>query len=421
MPRDRRVHRPRFDSLDDRALLSGFTPAQIRTAYGLDAIAFDEGGRSVAGDGRGQTIAVVVAYHAPDLAADLDTFSRTFGLPEASLTQVNLAGAGAATDDAWAGEAALDVEWAHAIAPGADLIVVEARSDSAADMLAAVDVARHLPDVSVVSMSWGGPESEGLSALDAYFTTPSGHEGVTFVASSGDSGPARGAEWPASSPNVLAVGGTTLRVDAAGIASGESAWALSGGGLSRHSRRPGYQKGVQSTGKRSTPDVAFVGDPATGGFVYATPPSTGRGAWRVVGGTSLGAPAWAGIIAIVDQGLATLGRGSLDGPSQALPALYALPKSDFHAVRPARAAGGARATLSSTGLGTPVGDVLVSHLVQGVEAAPTIPIVSKPGRAGRGRPRPVDRRVAVAPAVRPDPMFMRSIHPPSPTLSPIQP
>src|SRR5207302_6196309 len=196
----------------------GFTPPQIRHAYGFDQIQYASGG--VASDGSGQTIAIIVAYDNPSLFTDLDAFSQQFGLPSANIRKINENGGTTLppTDPTpngrWAAEASLDVQWAHALAPQASLIVIEADSDSDADMIsAAVNTARKIPDVSVVSLSFGTPEFAGEVALDSSFTTPKGHQGVTFVASSGDAGVPP--EYPAASPNVLAVGGTTLTLDAA--------------------------------------------------------------------------------------------------------------------------------------------------------------------------------------------------------------
>src|SRR5262249_9533470 len=148
----------------------------------------------------------------------------------------------------------------------------------------------------------------------------------------GDNGSWSGAEWPAASPNVLAVGGTTLTLDGAGTIQLETPWIGSQGGYSRYEPEPGYQRSVQSTGVKSTPDVAFDAHPSSGVAVFATSPLTGVGSWQTVGGTSLGAPSWAAIVALVDQGRALAGKGSLDGSSQTLPALYALPAAGFHAV-----------------------------------------------------------------------------------------
>jgi subtilase family serine protease len=332
-------------------------------AYGLDAIAFNSGGQTVQGDGSGQTIAIVDAYHDPYVTTDLHIFDQTYNLPDPQLAVVNLAGAH--TNDGWAGEETLDVEWAHAIAPGAKLVVVEAKSTTRQDMMAAVDTARSLPGVSVVSMSWGMGEFSGMAGADRHFVTPAGHNGVTFTAASGDEGAAGGAEWPASSLDVLAVGGTTLLTDLGGNYQGEIAWSGSSGGFSHYEAEPSFQRSVQSSGRRNTPDVSFVADPFTGVAVYTTLPSVGLGSWSAVGGTSVGAPAWAAIIAIVDQGRATAGLGSLDGGSQTLPGLYRLPASDFHAV--------AAGSLVSTGLGSPNGAALVNDLAfSGATASTTV-------------------------------------------------
>ena len=194
----------------------------MRHAYGVDAVQFSANGQTIPGTGAGQTVAIVVASHNPNLSQELQTFDAAYGLSDPSLTQVNLAGG--STDDGWAQEEALDVEWAHAMAPGASIVAVEARSASIGDLLAAVNVARQMPGVSVVSMSWGGGEFRGQTGYDGYFTTPSGHNGVTFVTASGDSGAWSGAQWPASSTQVVAVGGTTLQTDSAGNSQSETAW-----------------------------------------------------------------------------------------------------------------------------------------------------------------------------------------------------
>jgi hypothetical protein len=327
----RRVVRPWMERLDDRCLLSGYNVAQVTHAYGLDAITFPSAsGQRIAGDGSGETIALIEAYNDPNLASDLHVFDQANGLPDPSLSVVNQAGT--KTNSVWASEEMMDVEWAHAIAPGASLLNVEARSDALGDLITAVDLARNTPNVAVISMSWGFNETASETAFDAHFQTPSGHQGITFVAASGDYGTADGPEYPSCSPRVLAVGGTTLSVDALGDYLGEFAWSDSGGGSSPFEPQPSYQGAVQSSSHRTTPDVAFLGDPNTGVAVYETPPRGGSGSWITVGGTSLGTPAWAAIIAIVDQGRALAGKGSLDGPTQTLPALYSLPPTDFHAV-----------------------------------------------------------------------------------------
>jgi subtilase family serine protease len=385
----RRALRPTVDRLDDRLLLSGLSPAQLTHAYGLDAIGFAVNGQAVKGDGSGQTIALIGVDHDPYLASDLHTFDTTYGLPDPSLTQIDMAGG--KTDDGWAEEATLDVEWAHAIAPGANLVVVEARSANISDLVAAVDVARGIPSVSVISMSLGGAEFSGQVASDAHFTTPAGHIGITFVAASGDDGLRAGAQWPASSSNVVAVAGTSLAVAADGTYLGEALWSGSSGGKSRYESEPVYQRGVQSTGRRTTPDVAFVADPATGVAVYTTEPSSGVGVWQVFGGTSVGTPAWSAIIAIANQGRATAGLGTLDGRSQTLPLLYSLPASAFHKIA---GAGNASHSVTTVGRGSPVGPEVVNGLAFGVTTTGTASARAR-ARANKAVAR---RAAAVVPA-----------------------
>ena len=203
------------------------------------------------------------------------------------------------------------------------------RPRSCRTCLNAVNTARNTAGVVAVSMSWGFNEMQNESSFDSYFTTPAGHQGVTFIAASGDSGIV---EYPSASPNVLSVGGTTLNLTGSGAYSAETAWFSGGGGYSSFEQEPSYQGTVQTSGARSTPDVAFDADPNTGVEVYSTAPGARSGSWQVVGGTSLGSPAWAGIIAIVDQGRALAGQGSLDGATQTLPALYAAASSNFNSV-----------------------------------------------------------------------------------------
>jgi hypothetical protein len=409
----RRGLRPSVDQLDDRCLLSsysptgssGYTPSQITSAYGLNAITFtSSSGATVKGDGSGETIALIEMYSDPNIQSDLSKFDAQYDLPNPTLTVVDQAGS--QTDSGWAQEESLDVEWAHAIAPGASLLVVEAAPSNAPtqelqNLLNAVNTARNTAGVVAISMSWGFSEMPNEASLDSNFTTPSGHEGITFIASSGDSGTI---EYPATSPNVLAVGGTSLNLSSSGGYGSESAWFDSGGGYSQFEPEPSYQESVQQTGMRSTPDVAFDGDPNTGVEVYYTDPNSGRGSWEVVGGTSVGAPAWAGIIAIADEGRAVAGEASLDGPTQTLPALYAASSTDFNSVSAASGTFGgglppggfdpfggsaysfaygfgvgsgnsgnttAGATANTaTGLGSPIGSSLINDLVASTLTVP---------------------------------------------------
>ncbi len=351
----------------------GFSPAQISQAYGFNQITFDNG--TVQGNGSGQTIAIIDAYDQPNIASDLATFDSTFGLPAPpSFVKVNETGGtaypGANTN--WGLEISLDVEWAHAIAPAANILLVEANSATYSDLFTAVDYARSQPGVAVVSMSWGGGEWSGENAYDSNFTTPAGHSGVTFVASTGDSGSAGAPEYPSASPNVLAVGGTQLSTDSLGNYLSETGWSGSGGGISADESQPAYQKGVvtQSTTMRTVPDVAYN---ASGGSPYAIY-DTSYGGWVEVYGTSAGAPQWSALVAIADQGRALAGQSSLNGPSQTLPMLYQLPGSDFHDIT-----SGSNGAYSAgpgydlvTGIGTPLANLIVPALAGPTSGGPTV-------------------------------------------------
>ncbi len=265
--------------------VSGYTPAQIKAAYGFNTVSFS----GVSGTGAGQTIAIIDAYNDPNIASDLHVFDQEFGISDPKLTVVNQNGGSAsslATNAGWAGEISLDVEWAHAIAPQANILLVEANSATLGNLLDSVNYARSVAAVSVVSMSWGSSEFFGETSYDSYFTTPSGHQGITFVASSGDDGSAYGPEWPASSPDVLSVGGTTLDVSATGAYESETGWSDSGGGGSSVESEPSYQSSVQSTGAKTTPDVAYDANPNTGYAIYDSVAYEGDSGWQEVGGTS---------------------------------------------------------------------------------------------------------------------------------------
>jgi subtilase family serine protease len=338
----------------------GYSPGQVRHAYGIDQVSFN----GVAGDGRGQTIAIVDAYDDANIAYDLHQFDLASGLPDPpSFQKVSQYGTAAypPPDAGWAWEISLDVEWAHAVAPAANILLVEAYSEAYPYLFAAVDYARRQPGVSVVSMSFGGGEFYGENAYDPVFTTPAGHAGVTFVAASGDWGAPSG--YPAYSPNVVAVGGTSLYLNSASSATyaAEVAWSGSSGGLSLLEPAGVYQQGFTAT--RAAPDVAFDADPRTGVAVYNSFSTAGSSPWAKVGGTSLSAPCWAGLIAIANEGRASQGLGSLDGPSQTLPMLYQLPASDFHDV----VAGGNGYSAGPgydlvTGRGSPVANLVVKGL-----------------------------------------------------------
>jgi len=387
--RTRRATCPALDRLDDRCLLTGLTPAQITTAYGLNAIRFPTASGTIKGTGAGETIALIEAYHDPYIASDLHAFDVTYGLPDPSLIVADQAGS--VTNPSWSLEETLDVEWVHAIAPGAQILVVEAQSQSRAALLTAINAARNTPAVVAISMSWGFPEFRSEANYNSYFTTPPGHQGITFLAASGDSGTLFGLDWPSAAPDVLAVGGTSLSTNGAGQYLSESIWYDSGGGYSQFEAEPSYQISVQASGRRTTPDVSFDADPNTGVEVYQTSPIPGQSGWEVVGGTSLGTPAWAAIIAIVDQGRALAGKGSLDGATQTLPSLYALHSSGFNAIP----SDFSRAASTSTGLGSPKGPSLVYGLVDDAISVP-LTVTQTTARKARAGSMHVQKSVRVS-------------------------
>ncbi|MCX6900249.1 MAG: S53 family peptidase [Verrucomicrobia bacterium] len=309
---EERVYR-RHRSMEDEALPpfhirfaatagpAGYTPAQIRHAYGFDQFT---------SNGAGQKIAIVDAYGSTTIQNDLNVFCKQFGLPTTSVLIYYPQGKPSKGDSGWALETALDVEWAHAIAPKATILLVVAKTASLNNLLGAVDYAVKL-GASQVSMSWGASEFSGQSAYDFHFN----RAGVTFTASSGDNG--AGVLWPAVSPYVVAVGGTTLKLGSTGNVLSEIGWSGSGGGTSAYTPEPAFQQAWQSSGKRMVPDVSYDADPSTGFPVYDSTSYYGRKGWFQVGGTSAGAPQWAALIA-----LANASRTSPLGLAD--PALYTL-------------------------------------------------------------------------------------------------
>jgi subtilase family serine protease len=280
----------------------GVTPVEIKAAYDLPA----KGGKG--------TIAIIDAYDDANIATDLAAFDKQYGL--AACTTANgclikhKVASSTASNSGWALETSLDVEWAHAIAPSATIMLVEAKTESGANLLAAIDYARAQKGVVAVSMSWGGAEFSDELSYDSHFAPATGTtsggasstSAIAFFASSGDDG--TGASWPASSPYVVGVGGTTLTLaTTTGKFVKETAWSGSGGGVSAYEKEPAYQTGykiAKANGMRAIPDVAYDADPATGYPVYETT-GTGKkakGAWYTVGGTSAGAPQWAAIQAL---------------------------------------------------------------------------------------------------------------------------
>jgi subtilase family serine protease len=386
-----------------------FSPKQIVHAYGFDQIKFNNG--TVIGDGSGQTIAIVDAYYDPTIKSDVSTFSSTFGLPQldgkngnGTFTQVDLTGnkVQSPPGDDWTVETALDVEWAHAVAPKANILLVEAKSDltdpvtgEPTDLLNAVQTAGATSGVRTVSMSWGINEVPGETSWDSFFTAPN----VVYLAASGDSG--AGTIWPAVSPNVVAVGGTTLKLTPSNTIYRETGWGNgifssffggSGGGFSQYEPLPTYQSNIStvsngfkltSFGVRLNPDVAYDADPNTGFYVL----DGAGGGWFSVGGTSAGSPQWAALFAIADQGRVLAGKAPLSS-SQALSAIYnSSNASGFHDITQGPSTGAydvfdnngtflGTITVAPgpgydmvTGVGSPAANALVPNLVNNVASS----------------------------------------------------
>lgn len=289
---------------------TGLSPSAVQSVYNLSGLSASSGA------GAGQVITIVDAFDDPNALADLNTFNSKYGYPQLS-TCTSLSQAGACFEKAypggsqprvnsnWALEEALDIEWAHAEAPAAKIVLAEAATNSNANLFGAVNWA-NANGATEVSMSWGGGESSTESSYDADMA----HPGTLYTASAGDSGHA--AEYPAASPNVVSVGGTTLNGCSGTSCSGyssETTWTSSGGGVSADESIPAYQAGYTGpvygastisalTGAhRGIPDISFDGNPNTGVSVYDSTTYQGQSGWWTLGGTSVGAPNWAGILA----------------------------------------------------------------------------------------------------------------------------
>ncbi len=398
-----------------------YTPAQVRAAYGLPSLPVAGATLSaaqMAQFGAGQTIYIVNARHDPNIAAELAAFNQKFGLPGcaskaiASNTALPLAAAAPtdgcvlsvayataaggmtatapAYDSGWATEIALDVQWAHAIAPLARIVLIEAADATSTQLVGAIQLANAMGP-GVVSMSFGAAEGSWTASVDAAF----GRAGMSYLAATGDSG--AGVSWPAVSPRVLAVGGTRLAWSGSGTRS-ESAWSLGGGGISQYTAKPSYQTnavpGMGSPARRALADVAFNADPYTGQYVATMPAAGGTPSWISAGGTSLATPQWAGLLAIANAVRAQAGKAPLGAPHAALYASIASVPGNYAAAFGDITSGsnGGCATCAAktgydtaTGLGTPNAQALVSGL-SGVAAAtstttapaptPTAPVAS---------------------------------------------
>ncbi|HLO35726.1 MAG TPA: S53 family peptidase [Candidatus Deferrimicrobium sp.] len=278
---------------------TGLSPATIKSVYGFTT-------SNTAGAGK--TIAIVDAYDDPNAEADLNVFSSQYGLPACTTAngcfkKVNQTGGTRAprSNSGWALEISLDIQWAHAIAPGAKILLVEASSNSFTNLLAAEDYAK--THAQYVSNSWGGSEFSGETgtAYDGHFA----QSGVSIFVSAGDNGTP--AEYPSASRNVISVGGTTLHFSGTTF-SGETGWSGGGGGCSLYETATSAQSSfggyanVSCGGKRATPDLSLDADPASGVSVYDSFKYQGQTGWWTVGGTSASSPmaaAHAAVLGIV--------------------------------------------------------------------------------------------------------------------------
>lgn len=275
------------------------TPASIACAYRLvnvSSSSCNPNETTINPSGGSRAIALVEAFNDPTAQADFTAFSQQFGLPQTDITVVYAQGAQPPEDPTggWEIETSLDIEWSHAMAPGAKIYLVEAADNSDANLFGAVVTAANLVKAAgggEVSMSWGGGEFLQETSIDPLMTTP----GVVYLASAGD---APGTLYPSVSPNVVSAGGTTLSRDIyTGSLLRENTWQDAGGGTSLVEPIPAFQKTVKSVvgDMRGTPDVSFDSNPNTGVWVYDTNPALGVG-WFIVGGTSVAAPSLSGII-----------------------------------------------------------------------------------------------------------------------------
>jgi subtilase family serine protease len=311
----------------------GYQPSDIATAYDMNAL------YKAGLDGTGQTVAIVDAYGSKTIAADAAAFSAIMGLPPVNLTIIGTPTETNFSTDAnagWAGETTLDVEWVHSIAPGAKIILVVTPTNSFSDLFGGVLTAAQQPGVVAISNSWSGLEA-GLDptfqkSSDAMFKLIDA-QGISMQFATGDSGDNVTAAgfydvgWPASSPNVTAVGGVSLALKKNKQIAFQTAWGNNiteiadtialgsppleytnnegftgggGGGKSDVYPQPNFQRGIPGQ-TRKIPDISWLADPFTGVEIIFTGDADGDLAIEVIGGTSLATPMFSGLWAIANQ------------------------------------------------------------------------------------------------------------------------
>jgi subtilase family serine protease len=263
----------------------GFTPCDLRAAYALPA-----------SGGAGQTVAIVDAYNDPNAESDLAVYRAAYGLPSCTTAnhcfrKVNQTGGTTApiANAGWAEEISLDLDMASAVCPTCHILLVEASSNSITNLLTAENTAAAL-GATTISNSWAANEFSSETSYDSAFL-----HNIPITASSGDSG--YGVGWPASSPYVTAVGGTSLAHDGNARGWSETAWDGAGSGCSAYEPKPGWQ--TDGCAKRTVADVSAVADPNTGVAVYDSYKVSG---WLVFGGTSVSAPIIASVYALAGNG-----------------------------------------------------------------------------------------------------------------------
>lgn len=262
----------------------GYTPSQIRAAYGLN---------NVTGTGKGQKIAIICAYVSPTVVNDFITFDRTFNISPSNINPATYltvhTANGAIANNEWSYEINLDVQWAHAVAPQAQIHLYQAKSAYLSDLLPIIS--RAINDGStIISMSWGCNEFNGQNYYSQYFRS---NKNVVFLAASGDT--AGTVAWPSSEPTVLSVGGTTLSLDSFEQRISEVGWNQSGGGTSKYNIIPLWQYVYGLRGKRQTPDISLAANTSAGFPVYL------NGSWVQLIGTSVSTPIVAGIFALINE------------------------------------------------------------------------------------------------------------------------
>ncbi len=269
---------------------NGFGPADLQSAYALAAAS--------ASNGVGATIAIVDAYDDPNAESDLGVYRSQFGLPPCTTAngcfkKINQSGGTnyPKANGGWAQEISLDLDMASAICPNCKILLVEATSNSFANLAAAVDQAAKTPGVVAISNSYGGGEYASETTDQQHYN----HPGIAITVSSGDNG--YGVEFPAASQYVTAVGGTSLSRSGSARGWSETVWSGAGSGCSVYIAKPSWQTDA-GCGNRAVADVAAVADPNTGVAVYDSFAYRGSSGWLVFGGTSVAAPIIASVYAL---------------------------------------------------------------------------------------------------------------------------